>query len=51
MVGLGALVGAKKIVSKNKVLLALAEMLKGKEGLLVLNRKAFEKGYKLGRRR
>lgn len=51
MVGLGALLGAKKIVSKNNVLDALAAMMKGKEDLLALNKKAFDKGYKLGRRR
>ena len=51
MVGLGALIGAKKVVSKTSLMDALTEMMKGKAGLMVLNKKALEKGYKLGRRR
>ena len=45
MVALGALVKRRGVVSKTSVLRALAESMKGKEALLALNKKAFEKGY------
>lgn len=45
MVGLGALVKKTKVVSKDSLLKALAELLKGKQGLISMNKKAFEKGY------
>jgi 2-oxoglutarate ferredoxin oxidoreductase subunit gamma len=49
MVALGALVKRRGVVSKRSVLDALREMMAGKEGLLKLNKKAFEKGYALVR--
>ena len=45
MVALGALIKKRKMVSKKSVITALKDIMKDKEDLLALNRKAFEKGY------
>lgn len=45
MIAIGALLKKTKILSLKDVLDALKEVLKGKEGLFLLNKKALEKGY------
>jgi len=46
MVAVGALVKRSKMLSMRHVVTALKDILKGKEELFLLNKKALEKGYK-----
>ena len=45
MIALGALVRKRKVVSKASLLTVLKDIMKGREGLYSLNKKAFERGY------
>ncbi len=45
MVALGALIKKRKVVSKESVIRALREAMKGRDDLIAVNKKAFEKGY------
>jgi len=47
MVAIGALAKRSKMLSMKNIVAALKNMLKGKEGLLLVNKKALEKGYKI----
>ena len=47
MVAIGALAKRSKMLSMKNIAAALKNMLKGKEGLLPVNKKALEKGYKI----
>lgn len=47
MVAVGALVKRSKMITLRNVIAALREVLKGKEELFLLNKKALEKGYRI----
>jgi len=47
IIAVGAFVKRSKVLTLRNILAALKEILKGKEGLFMLNKQALEKGYRL----